>query len=450
MTESTDGILNIDGFQWTNLKQSVEELKSLSPKDRDKVKQREEETFSLYHKRLQQWIENHGGSIWLKQGDCCIASWFPNIDEAVAAAKTVQRRLTDFNHYDSLLANPLIVRIGVSLGKAPNVIPEKRGEFSSPELDEAGHLQKHCPPGGIRISKHVFNQLNYGRHDFRPGLGDPLMPKITNSFVWVERSLTPQEVEHVSFLTSTQKRSYPLVAAPLWTKRNDRNDIGFRRIPEILPESLIVIGETRSIRKDSNSPINHPAPTSDAVGIIEILAASQSSTRVCAGIDEWVDTCDLASQMNLVVIGSPVVNVYSYAINNVLKCGFELEKNGLLRIRVVENGSLKFFPEKVEHAEVDRHYGLVYLSRNPINPKYFLLWIAGISGMATQACARFVRDIVLNATRTLGVLRERFQVSEANAAVIVPRAEGGWELNDYLQGIWRVTNYDVIWAGKQV
>src|SRR5438093_13508539 len=97
MADETDGILNIDGFNWSALKLSESAKLRLAPEEQRQRVLAEQSTFSSYHEAIATWVRGHGGSIWSTIGDCTIACGFPNIDEAVAAAQTIQRRLSDFN-----------------------------------------------------------------------------------------------------------------------------------------------------------------------------------------------------------------------------------------------------------------------------------------------------------------------------------------------------------------
>ncbi|MBL7107374.1 MAG: hypothetical protein ISS77_07185 [Phycisphaerae bacterium] len=213
----SDGILNIDGFNWSALKLSGSDLSHLTEDDRVARKKAENDTFERYHESLSTWIEGHGGTVWNTIGDCTIACGFPTIDEAVAAAQTIQRRLSDFNIFENKLGSPLFVRIGVTRGSLPNIPPHRRGEHSSPELDEAGHLQKDCPPGRVRISRSAFDTLRFGKQNFRPGLEVDIKSKSARSLVWVDRMLTAQEHEFIAPLAPRQKRSYP----PIVVSAND-------------------------------------------------------------------------------------------------------------------------------------------------------------------------------------------------------------------------------------
>jgi hypothetical protein len=160
-------------------------------------------------------------------------------------------------------------------------------------------------------------------------------------------------------------------------------------------------------------------------------------------MDEWADTIDRAAQSSTVVVGSPAVNLFAYAANRVLPVGFAQEPSGLMRIRAEDEMRVRYFPQRVEHSGFDRHIGFALLTRSPFNPEHSLLWIAGISGMATQAAARFVRDLVINPARALSGLK----ADHPNVAVVTPAWEAGYEPEQY-QGMWRVNDYHVKWIGR--
>ncbi len=441
----SDGVLNIDGFKWSIVKLSIDELSKLDEEARNVRKQAEKVTFNLYHERLRGWIEAHGGHVWVTSGDCTIAHGFPTIDNAIAAAKSVQCGLSDFNIFENKIGTSLMVRIGIARGTLPNIPVDQRGECPSPELDEAGHLQKDCPPGRIRISRSVYDELRWGKHDFRPGLSFGLKSKSGGSYVWIERMLSAQERDVIAPLTSKQKRSCP----PIIFSKEDFIRIpvqaNFTSIRDIIKNAFVIIGETRLI-KEPGDPVYHAAATSDAVGILEVFAALQSAPSVSAGIDEWVDSGDLAAQTNIVVVGSPAVNLFAYAINQVTPVGFVQNDYGPLRIRVENLGKCYFYPGDFSHSDFDKHYGFVYLTRNPINPDFHLLWIAGISGMATQASARFVCDLVTNPNAALDKIR--CSNKESNIGIIVPKWLEGYKPEEY-QGMWRVNDYTAVWTGCQ-
>jgi len=438
-----DGILNIDGFCWGLIKYAEGQLATLGAEKRAARSAAEEDTFRRYHIRIREWVEANGGRVWSTIGDCTIAHGFVTIDEAVAAATTIQRRLTDFNALENRLGTPLLVRIGVARGSLPEVPASERGEASISALDEVGHLQKDCPPGRVRISRSVYDSLRFWRQDFRPALSTDSKALSEGSMVWVDRMLTPQDLEGMKRLPPRQARSYP----PIALTASDLRRLGFegelQDVRKILPSALAVIGETR-VGGTGVQPVSHPAATSDAVGILEVFAALESSGGVAAAIDEWVDTVDLAAQRDLVIVGSPAVNLFAYAVNQVLPAGFEEPNGGPMRIRIDCGSDQIRFPATYRHGTDDKHYGIVVLDRSPINPQRKLLWIAGISGMATQAAARFARDLVARPSTvldTLGAVRP-------SAVVVRPRWKAGYGPEQY-QGMWRVSEYEIVWAGRQ-
>src|SRR5207244_3969452 len=146
-----------------------------------------------------------------------------------------------------------------------------------------------------------------------------------------------------------QQRCYPLIATSPEDFLTRPYGLDFTAIPEMLQNSFVIIGETRT-NNPPESPISHLAATSDAVGLIEVFAALQATPGMLAGIDEWTDCEDLAAQKNVVILGSPVVNVYAYAVNTVTPAGFVKELDGLIRIRVPASKGQVFFPELFEHS----------------------------------------------------------------------------------------------------
>jgi hypothetical protein len=439
----TDGILHIDGFNWSLIKHSSDDFMSTSPEKRKARLSEEDETFKLYHERVRAWITAGGGEVWNTVGDCTIAHRFDSVDEAVATATSIQRRLTDFNVVDNRLGSPLLVRIGVGAGTLPDVPVEQRGETSVAELDAIAHIQKVCPPGRVRISREVYERLRFSRHDFRPALSTDERSSSLGSMVWVDRMLTPHDLEGIKRLTPRQGRSYPPVALT----SVDLTRLGFsgdlRDVRNLLSKSLAVLGETRSGR-DESDPVSHPAATSDAIGAIEVFAAIASSSGVFAAIDEWDDTVDLATQHDLVIVGSPAVNLFAYAVNRVLNAGFEESEDRPMRVRITSGGQKLLFPSSYEHGVDDPDYGIVAIDRSPINPQQRVLWIAGLSGMATQAAAQLTRDLVMNPTSVLS----ESEAGYPSVAVVKPKWRPGYGSADY-QGRWRVSGYEVVWSGRQ-
>ena len=272
----TDAILNIDGYKWTALKLSRRQRQDATRK---------------YHELLRNVIvARHKGDVWLKLGDGAIASHFPRIQSAVNAALEIQRELTYLNEemHSIVPLAPLSVRIGVAPGSLPSDVPEaQRSEYATAELNLAGHLQKHCPPGRVLISHEVFASMDCDRHAFRPGATIHSGSSQVRTFVSVDRSLTPLELEFRKELTEVQQRCYPLLAFPDWRSLAPPEGFDLTSVRDVLQDACIILGETRP---PSESPVGATAATSDAACAIEIAAAVSAAATICTGIDEWADT----------------------------------------------------------------------------------------------------------------------------------------------------------------
>jgi hypothetical protein len=89
---------------------------------------------------------------------------------------------------------------------------------------------------------------------------------------------------------------------------------------------------------------------------------------------------------------------------------------------VLEIGEGEFY-NRYEARSPERHYGLIALIRNPWNPDLRLLWIAGLSGIATSVGCGLVgsrwNDYPLAARNAIGVLYE--VIREDTDARWIPR-----------------------------
>jgi len=263
-------------------------------------------------------------------------------------------------------------------------------------------------------------------------------------------------------LSERQRKTFPLIAFPDW-RTLVPGGVCLSEVSDLLKSAFVILGETRPENSQNHSPVNAAAATSDAIGAIEIMAAIETNNDVRAGIDEWADVEDQAVESNLLVVGSPAVNLYSYAANLVFSpskekrylpgpVGFNTEQSGLLRIVVDKctNGDVSFFPESVDHYGRKRHFGMAMISKSPFNPERFLLWVAGISGFATQAVARFIHDMIRDPKRYLRDKRNRGcpMCENPTVAIIEPFAQGSLEVKDYIKGGWRVSDYRIEWLGR--
>lgn len=440
MRRHTDGTILIDGFKFTALGVS-------------------QDVMNMFHDELDRSVKRFAGEVTERTGDGLIASGFSSVDDAVRCALDVQRAMERFNERiaEKNPLRPMSVRIGVSLGRSSKPTLGDEGKGGQDTINHAGHLEKQCPPGRVMISEHVYKAMRTQHEDFRPG---PFLRRDNMAtYVSTYRSHVPGELTFRSSLTEEQRSAYPLIAFPDWTLLVPVQGTDLCGLPGMLQESFVILGETRPESRARFSPIDSAAATSDAVGAVEILAAVQASPDVCAGIDEWVDSEDQAVARNVVVVGSPVVNLYAHAVNTVFSpsastsgpAGFETDPQHPFRILVREpHQSVRRFPERMHHSGNNRHYGLAILCQSPFNPEKTLLWVAGISGLGTQAVARFVHDMVRDSDRCLREkrLEDCLDVTDPTVAVLEPAAQGGLSIGDYVKGGWRVSDYSIVWLGR--
>lgn len=398
-------------------------------------------------------IECYKGSMWSHQGDAIIASGFNNVDSAVSAAINIQTGLIEVNNKFSCVF-PFLFRIGVELGELPDTPDDDKSKAGSIDLNRAGHLEKACPPGRVMISGGVYDKMQYQRHSFRPGSTIKSGADTIFTYVSIERCLVPFELHFCSNLSHVQRRSYPLVVVQDSKLIFDRN-VTLNGVCDTIKKSVIVLGETRHEDENSLSPVYHPAPTSDAAAALEILASAAATEMIKACIDEWIDTQDYVYKNNAVVFGSPVVNLYAHAINEVMSrsevrhssAGFVTDNSGVIRIKINQNGKDEYFPKKLSHAGGKSHYGLVIICKSPFNQKdHQILWVAGISGIATYAASRFIRDMIIDPNATLRKKRDKDcpNVEMPNIAIISPDTGRSSRVLEYEKNGWRVDDYKIV------
>jgi len=418
-------------------------LKAGEPKDRVDA------TVSAFHGFLRDTCAVEDGEPWGgPHGDGAMFK-LPSGKAAVRAALRLIQNIADFNRNHNTLSCDIVMRIGVAVGPVPDVPPDKRGEAQEDTLDEAGHNQKDCPPGKLLISNAAFREAQALGYE---ALFRPAPPRTRHGgFVTRDRALSPREECLLEGLTERQKAGVPAIAFPHWDKIVPDAKCHLANLSSKLREPLIVVlGETRQDggeRMPLLQGITEPAATSDAVGPIETLAAAGVNPEVIAAVDQWEDTQDEAAQRSIVVIGSAVVNVYAYALNRIegLPVRFVSPLGDAVYIEVAGRGSRRTFPAGGRHAGESRHYGLILLCKSPVNPDQCLIWVAGITGMATQAAARFVRDMAVESPE--GIIKQRTgaQLTHPIACVVTPAApEGAAALPQYL-GRWRIPDYEIEW-----
>jgi len=411
-------------------------------------------------------LNNHAGQLLTERGahhvcphggDRC-SCLFRTVGDAVQAAIRLQQSMCDFNERESLQWTPLSIHIGVGHGPTRIGPADVVGTVDSGSLDEAGRLVGHCPPGHVLLSKSAYGILESRSEQMpmRPG------PEVDGrpTCVLLARAELPLQREQAGILapkkfTPQQQRSMPLVVVPSWDVLRPPAQVGLTSLAQCLRDKVaVVLGETREAPEQS-SPIHHAAATSDAVGAVECVSALPANSDVVGAVDEWEDTQDLAFKRSVVIIGSPATNLYAHTVNQYMRpARFDASNTSLLVYGPGSDEVVARYP-KEEHSPRTRHYGLVLLCRNPFgpgtlgsgpeesDPPRWLLWVAGITGMATQVAARFARDIVAASDPDVFLKERGLRGQETPIGVIVRASpEGPWQADEYHRR-WRIAGYEV-------
>lgn len=427
---SVNGIVDIDVYKSTTLKNG----KSQSAITK---------TFNNYHSLVDKTFEMFNAESWHRMGDGGIFR-FPTPVDAVDASLRLLDNLVEFNEKRNRLGLPLFTRIGIHQIEEKDIkfVPKhQRGTYANTALDIAGKLQKKCPIGKIAVSASVYNRIGVKQRLFRPSLAE-LQGK--NFFVLIDRPIMPHEQELCYGLPDEQKKLIPPIPFPKWDKIAPSQNLSLVKLGVFFEKPvLVVLGETLSHPK---SPISSAA-TSDAVGMMEVMAAVTANRQLRVGIDAWEDTADLVSDHNILIIGSGIVNVYAFVLNDLLCPVHFVKTKGRVFDQIVatsNKGQLHFG----HHGIPPMDCGLVLISKSPFNLEKTLFWVAGITGIGTQAAAKFVWELIRDSKQTLS-RNLKDGLSGPIACVIgayVP--QGVWEISSYYKR-WRISDYRILWAVDQ-
>jgi hypothetical protein len=382
------------------------------------------------------------GQLWTRSGDGVILL-FSKLGKALEASIALLDRLKEINRVvrSELAGLALFTRIGIHLGdpSLQAVAEAERGVAESGDLNIVGKLQKNCPIGRIAISEAVYRALGIQQPLFRPSLihsgGAP-------TFVLAERFITPQEEELFRGLADEQKRSMPPVPFLSWQWVRPNIDQSLRTIAKYLEEPvLIVLGEPSSER-DTRSA----AATSDAVVLLEAMAAARSNTNVKVAIDRWSDTADLVTDRHIIIVGSGAVNAYAFTINNIMHPLRFLRSDGKILYQLLatsDSGTTSFGT----NAEDERDAGFVLVSKSPFSPTKAAIWVAGTHDTATQAAVLLFKDLVIDAGSCLYRIRID-QSPHPIGCVVVPVVDldaSRLRPQEYSRR-WRIRGYEAVWA----
>ncbi len=430
MKMAISGVADIDIYKSTSHKEG-------------KPKKAITQVFSEYHKLVEKTFKEFGGEIWHIMGDGIICI-FPAPSKAIDACIELLKNLYSFNNQNEtyLTESPLFLRVGIHEIKSNEIInvPEKeRGKFAHPALDIAGKLQKNCPIGKIAVSMDVYKNIPLKQRLFRPSLTEIGGEKF---FVMIDRLIMPQEEKLLNGLDEKQKMAIPPIPFLSWNKIMPNEEISLTTLDNFMKEPLLVIlGETSLEQK---GPISSAA-TSDAVGMMEVMAAIKSHGEVRVGIDQWEDTADIVTDRNIIIIGSGMVNIYAFALNDIFEPAHFLKTDGRVLNQIVaisKKGKVHYGP----HASLPQDSGIIIIARSPFNLDKTILWVAGITGIGTQAVANFLKDLISDAASSLHKLNIP-NSTQPIACVVGAETKGtgfGWAISDYYRR-WRILDYKVLW-----
>jgi hypothetical protein len=377
-------VLNIDIYKSSLLKASM---------NREVEPTEDPGPMGAYHQAVDDLAKVHKGQVWLRSGDGVIVV-FPAANKALAAAMDLLDAVGDINrNTDQLDGAVLFTRIGMHLADPSLMsVPRKdRGKVNNADLDLAGKLQKNCPIGRIAASPEAYEAIGFRGPLFRPALIDEVQDRPI--FVLAERLITPQEEGLFDGMPAAQRRAMPPIPFLSWNRIRPDGRLSLRTVSNLLKEPLLIIlGESAPERGPMVS-----AATSDAVGVMEALAALPSNRDVRVAVDVWPGTGDLVStRRNVILVGSGNVNAYAFAINDIMPYLRFMKSHGRMfgQLVVTLGGEeLLLGP----HTSDRRDVGFVSVSRSPFNAYQSLIWVAGINDRATQAAALLLKDLALDA-----------------------------------------------------
>lgn len=405
-----------------------------------------------FHDILKKTFKTFEAYEWVPSGDGA-KFIFNTTKDAVDACIRLTESLVEFNKSNSKHNNQLLfTRIGIICideNKRKTLVDVgegERGRVGDRHISRVAKLQKKCPVGKIAISDRVYNNIGVRQDLFRPGLvkdGEDM------HFVLTRRSIMPRENELFDGLTHEQKKSLPAIPFPAWPQICPKNnDTNLAKLPDVFNKDglLVILGETLS---DPQGPLSSAA-TSDAIGILELMS-NLNNKDVVAGIDRWEDTADLAYDRNIILVGSGIVNTYAFVINDMIEPAHFVKTGGRIFDQIVVRSSknkIKYFGP---HTRSPKDCGLVGICCNPFNIDKKLLWIAGITGMGTQAAAKFVLDLSTKAS-TKDILKDKAEnsnISHPILAIVSPSIPGSpVKISEYYKR-WRIQDYRILWMADK-
>lgn len=396
-----------------------------------------------YQSALAKVVERRHARPWGQAGDGAVFL-IDRVVEAVEVAMWLLEEIGEVNRngQERLGGVALFPRIAIhqGAGELLSVPAPERNSHSHPDLNFVANLQASCPLGRIAISAKAYAALpSFWQPLFRPLVAQDVGEA---TFVLSGRLITPQEEALLAGMPAEQRLAMPPIPFLSWETVQPGPSLTLASVADLLSEPLVVVfGES------SSSPRMGPlasAATSDAVGVIEVMAALRSNPEARAAVDIWSNTPDLVVGRHLLVVGSGTVNAYALAINNIVEHLQFAKSDGRIFHQILarwHDGTTSFGV----HGEDDRDAGFVFVCRSPFDREQSLIWVAGTNGMATQAAALMLKDLVVDGGSCLrkAGLDER---DHPIGCVVIPTVDRAAGAVDRREQKWRIDDYQVVWA----
>lgn len=130
---------------------------SLMETDSETTLRKFEECLAIFRRE----VERHGGRLVQKEGDSILAL-FNDPMHAVSCARALQQALGAFNR-DLLPDRQMPVRIGVNTG---GIMVKPNGKVEGHAVNLAFRIQSLAEPGGVLVSRAVYDQIELGFLEF--------------------------------------------------------------------------------------------------------------------------------------------------------------------------------------------------------------------------------------------------------------------------------------------
>ncbi len=115
-------------------------------------------SFRAYHQWVAAIVEQYGGEVYSTAGDGAMCR-FHNPDDAVNAAKELQKQLPTLNQHQNRMSKPFVIRCGVHSGEVVTQEQVPVAQLFSVAIDIAAHLQQVAPSGTVAISEATYQRI---------------------------------------------------------------------------------------------------------------------------------------------------------------------------------------------------------------------------------------------------------------------------------------------------